>query len=386
MGEIEGLEGGVFPKLSFADLEMLRAGEATGKAPPIEAHFFGMEISHIDIIRPVRDADGVMVGQVLGSFGGEFAQRVLDKISTPFGYVEVRQPNNGKNSEVMLGKRGDVEMKNSEQGYTVPVLGTRWELTFWPPVAEQRAATWKRAAIWVVFAIAVLLLMVIAYLLYRSLSRAYQADMQTIVDMARDIQARKAVHLGYHMNIRDAQGTLELLQAMTHVDGMTHSRPSAHNSKPNSNEPGPVRVAQSDKKVSGILPQQSAYEPERVSSVTLAASIFRAYDIRGVVGKTLTEEVVYNIGRAIGSEAFARGQQTIIVGRDGRLSGPKFSEALSKGLCDAGRDVIDIGQVPTPVLYFATHYLNTGSGVMVTGSHNPADYNGLKMVLKGEID
>jgi phosphomannomutase/phosphoglucomutase len=114
------------------------------------------------------------------------------------------------------------------------------------------------------------------------------------------------------------------------------------------------------------------------------ASIFRAYDIRGVVGNTLTEEIVYNIGCAIGSEAHTRGQQTIIIGRDGRLSGPTFSEALSNGLRAAGRDVIDIGQVPTPVLYFATHYLNTGSGVMVTGSHNPADYNGLKMVLKGE--
>jgi phosphomannomutase / phosphoglucomutase len=114
------------------------------------------------------------------------------------------------------------------------------------------------------------------------------------------------------------------------------------------------------------------------------ASIFRAYDIRGIVGNTLTEEVVYNIGCAIGSEAYARDQQTIIIGRDGRLSGPVFSQALSNGLRAAGRDVVDIGQVPTPVLYFATHQLNAGSGVMVTGSHNPADYNGLKMVLRGE--
>jgi phosphomannomutase / phosphoglucomutase len=118
--------------------------------------------------------------------------------------------------------------------------------------------------------------------------------------------------------------------------------------------------------------------------VKVPASIFRAYDIRGVVGRTLTEEIVYNIGLAVGSEAFARGQQTIIVGRDGRLSGKKFSEALSNGLCATGRDVIDIGQVPTPLVYFATEYLNTGSGVMVTGSHNPSEYNGLKMVLKSE--
>jgi len=118
--------------------------------------------------------------------------------------------------------------------------------------------------------------------------------------------------------------------------------------------------------------------------VKVPQSIFRAYDIRGVVGQTLTEEIVYNIGRALGSEALAREQQTVIIGRDGRLSGPTFSVALSNGLCASGCDVIDIGQVPTPVLYFAAHHLNTGSGVMVTGSHNPADYNGLKMVLRGE--
>ena len=118
--------------------------------------------------------------------------------------------------------------------------------------------------------------------------------------------------------------------------------------------------------------------------MNVPASIFRAYDIRGVVGDTLTEEIVYHIGLAIGSEALARGQRTLVVGRDGRLSGPAFSEALSKGFCAAGCDVVDIGQVPTPVLYFATYHLNTGSGVMVTGSHNPANYNGLKMVLKGE--
>lgn len=116
----------------------------------------------------------------------------------------------------------------------------------------------------------------------------------------------------------------------------------------------------------------------------VSASIFKAYDIRGVVGETLTEEVVYNIGRAIGSEAAARQQKTVAVARDGRLSGAAFVAALTRGLRDSGRDVIDVGMVPTPLLYFATHHLGIGSGVMVTGSHNPANYNGFKMVLAEE--
>ena len=113
-------------------------------------------------------------------------------------------------------------------------------------------------------------------------------------------------------------------------------------------------------------------------------SIFRAYDIRGVVGKTLTKGVARLIGRAIGSEARARGLQEIAVARDGRLSGPELAGALIEGLRSTGCDVIDIGAAPTPVLYFATFQLNTGSGVMVTGSHNPPDYNGFKIVLGGE--
>ena len=112
--------------------------------------------------------------------------------------------------------------------------------------------------------------------------------------------------------------------------------------------------------------------------------IFKAYDIRGVVDRTLTEEAVRQIGRAIGSEALDRGRRTLVIGRDGRLSGPRLAAALSEGLQAAGCDVIDIGMVPTPVLYFATYHLDTHSGVMVTGSHNPPEYNGLKMVIGGE--
>ncbi|MCW9057432.1 MAG: phosphomannomutase/phosphoglucomutase [Gammaproteobacteria bacterium] len=121
-----------------------------------------------------------------------------------------------------------------------------------------------------------------------------------------------------------------------------------------------------------------------VDDVSVDPAIFRAYDIRGIVGQSLTPEAVYEIGRAIGSEAFERGQQTVAVARDGRLSGPELTDALIRGLVATGRDVKDLGMVPTPVLYFAAHYLDTLSGVMVTGSHNPPDYNGFKIVLAGE--
>lgn len=115
-----------------------------------------------------------------------------------------------------------------------------------------------------------------------------------------------------------------------------------------------------------------------------AKEIFKAYDIRGIVGNTLTAESVEVIGRAIGSEAIARQSSAVCIGRDGRLSGPELAGALARGLQKSGVDVIDVGRVTTPMLYFAAHHFGTGSGVMVTGSHNPPDYNGLKMMLAGE--
>ncbi len=113
-------------------------------------------------------------------------------------------------------------------------------------------------------------------------------------------------------------------------------------------------------------------------------SIFRAYDIRGIVGETLTPAVARALGRAIGSEARERGLKEIVIGRDGRLSGPDMAGSLIEGLRSTGMDVIDLGAVPTPLVYFGCYHLNTGSGVSVTGSHNPPDYNGFKIVLGGE--
>ncbi len=109
--------------------------------------------------------------------------------------------------------------------------------------------------------------------------------------------------------------------------------------------------------------------------------IFKAYDIRGIVGKSLTADIVEQIGRAIGTETLAAGDRAVVVGRDGRLSGPTIAGALMDGICATGCDAVDIGMVPTPLTYFATQALDIGSAVSVTGSHNPPDYNGLKVMI-----
>jgi phosphomannomutase/phosphoglucomutase len=115
----------------------------------------------------------------------------------------------------------------------------------------------------------------------------------------------------------------------------------------------------------------------------LPREIFKAYDIRGIVGAQLTVPVVEAIGRGLGTLAGEAGSSAIAVGRDGRLSGPEMLDALSRGIAAAGVGVVDIGMVTTPMAYFAGYHLKTGSAVAVTGSHNPPDYNGLKMVIGG---
>ncbi len=122
---------------------------------------------------------------------------------------------------------------------------------------------------------------------------------------------------------------------------------------------------------------------ETIESIHIDASIFRAYDIRGVVATSLTEDTVYLIGQALGSLIREHGEHQVAIARDGRASSPALSHALCRGLLATGCDVIDLGMVPTPLLYYATRILAQHSGVMLTGSHNPADYNGLKMVVGG---
>ena len=114
----------------------------------------------------------------------------------------------------------------------------------------------------------------------------------------------------------------------------------------------------------------------------IPSSIFRAYDIRGVVEEQLTFDSVELISKAIGSEALANGIESLLVGFDGRLSSPLLSKALIKGIRSTGCNVINLGLIPTPLLYFATHTTDCSSGVMLTASHNPANYNGLKIVFK----
>jgi phosphomannomutase/phosphoglucomutase len=120
---------------------------------------------------------------------------------------------------------------------------------------------------------------------------------------------------------------------------------------------------------------------QQAAEANVPAHIFRAYDIRGKAHTEISTTLAHQIGLAIGSEARTRGEQSIVVGRDARLSSADLQKALVAGLQESGCDVVDVGQVPSPVLYYAAKNMGTGSGVMVTASHNPAPDNGFKVML-----
>lgn len=132
------------------------------------------------------------------------------------------------------------------------------------------------------------------------------------------------------------------------------------------------------------IKQRHSDKPSEMSPVALTAEIFRAYDIRGVIGETLDAGVAVQVGRVLGTLALEKNAGPVVVARDGRLSGPALVEGMIEGITASGCDVLDIGAVPTGVLYFAAHELAAGSGIMITGSHNPPEYNGFKIMVAGD--
>jgi len=322
------------PPLSYAGLDLLRRSETAGQAPPFEVHLKGDENENIAVARRLEDDDGTLFGHLLVAIKLNVLASAIAQAQVPVGYVELQQTlATGK--PLVLGKRGDATMRGPQPTVAVPVAGTAWTAVYWAEATETASAEDTGGGLPVVPIAAGLAILLVGaggvVVLRRRAALAAAANAAAVA--SRDAAMKAA----------------EVAKAAS---------------------PPPKIVAPP--------------EPEAEPGIELPESIFRAYDIRGVVGETLSDEVVTAIGRAIGSEAERLGQKSIVVGRDGRNSSGDLSVALVKGLKAAGREVIDIGRVPTPLVYFATHYLGTGSGVMVTGSHNPPEYNGLKIMLDGE--
>ena len=405
----------VSPPLGFACVDLVRQAETSDRPPPAEVHVFGTPEQHVDLVHPILNPSGRrIVGHLLVSLPVSAVQARVRALPVAGGTVELRQLAGGR--ALTLARAGEAEPAEEAEAVVVPVTGTRWRLRYLPAPALGGAGAWL--GYWVALGAGGLLVLAGVVLVLRRVRAALDADQAAVVDLVRDLargrvpevppRARLAECAGVVTvvadTVREAAATLaasrqqaravqvpgqaeqggtlsgEALEAALDFDLLEGAGPA-----PGEAERFP---ALEEEEAAAGVPQETGAAPEAAPapqppSFAVPAHVFRAYDVRGVVGTELTPELVHHLGRAIGSEAYELGEQTVVVARDGRLSSPELARQLIEGLRESGRDVIDIGAVPTPVLYFATHYLDADSGVMVTGSHNPPEYNGFKIVLQG---
>jgi phosphomannomutase/phosphoglucomutase len=381
------------PPVGYAALAQMREAESSQQPPPAEVHLYNTPQQHINIVRRVADpAGGATVGHLMLSLSGDTLDGLLDDVQYLNGYVELQQ-DGGKGAPVPVARAGDAAHRGGEPDAVQSIDGSRWRAAFWS--GQSSTAFPGMIGLWVTGGAAVLIALMVIYtlLLFRRLAGGVRQDQVSLVSLIKDARNNQ-LQREYPAGLAEMQETIDFMTRLA-VTGRMEERPAVAEREQDqeyTSETGDGTAAEDE-----LAPDYEALRADRViveespleitdddGQVVPDPSIFRAYDIRGVVNQTLTPGVVRQIGRAIGSEAIQRGRNTVVVGRDGRLSGPDLVEALVEGLVATGCDVKDIGVVPTPVLYFATHYLDTQTGVVVTGSHNPPDYNGLKIVIDGE--
>jgi len=379
------------PPLSYAALAQLREAERSESAPPAEVQLLNTPQQHINIVhRVVNPTGGDVVGLVMLSLSSEVIQKIR-AVSTE-GYLELQQLG-ARGAPVAVGYQGDRKYKQGKPDAVHAVPGSRWQIAYWP--ARHSAAYLGKISlvVFVMFLVAAVVMAAVTLVLFGRLMAALRQDQVSLVTLMKDFRDAQ-VRREYPHGLDEMQETMEFMAGLAGGYALKGDTPAPAEREQDveysatQEEIEPVATNFDALQVDKMIVEEDPLEFEQAAAVEedveVDASIFRAYDVRGVVGRTLTEGVVKLIGRAIGSEALQRGRQTVIVGRDGRLSGPDLSSALIAGLMETGCKVKDIGCVPTPVLYFATHYLDTHTGVIVTGSHNPPDYNGLKIMIDGE--
>ena len=376
------------PPLSYASISLLNRSREEAKDLPMEAHLAGTPDEHLVILKritaPAADGHAALIGFLHLALNVDLLREVVTQHPLKRAYLEVRQVPG--NIIAASGNKPAAEVARSAS----PVADSRFVVAVASAGAGPSLPVAARERGMLVPVIAVLLACAGAIVVLLARRRGGRAASLASTDAVIFTGAIKAILEGAHPGLEQLlpgvlpRGTgaavtaaVPSARADSDADDITMIKRTVRDDDPT--EPGSTSTA-----LDIDLDFNLDAEMDALTSDASATSIFRAYDIRGVVGETLTEDSVFAIGRALGAEAEARGQKTVVVARDGRHSSAALMQALANGLLQSGRDVLDIGLAPTPVLYFATHFLDAHSGVMITGSHNPAQYNGLKIVLDGQ--
>lgn len=378
------------PPLGFAGLDMIRRTEQ-GQSLPLEAHQADGQ-PYLHAVAAVRDAGGDLVGTLSVSQSMDYLEQELAGIDGSQGNVLVRQQFQNGPQQTLL----TYGAKNSNDVITLRSDNPNWTLTFQPSDELTQSTVFSASSLWAAFGLILVAGLATIGFATQRLQSALRHDGNLFARHVQRLMAGQSSEpQAYSLAIFNtvAKGLNRMRMGKSPVRGSGVPSPGAAPSRPMPTaapavpeaedvDDFDVTMMEGDSDILG-MDEPTAVPPTPSYAPAVSPDIFRAYDIRGILGETLDAGVARQVGLAVGSEAYDRGDQTVIVGRDGRLSSPELAKALIAGLTESGRDVIDIGVVPTPLAYYATHTLGATSCVMVTGSHNPGNYNGFKIVLGG---
>lgn len=397
-GDIGRQSGHAF-ELSFVNIDLARKAESGRQIFPDA--FPRDDQWYVQFAAPVRDPDNHAVqGTLLIVFKAAIMSPALALPGGASGKVALLQTVSGQSQTVLASGSG------SGAAATRPLSASNWSLQYQAGAAGEGLI--NPALALAIVLLPMLVAIIVVWLLMTGAQKSLRKDIAVLIQWAHkafsgersrlpalkwDMVASVGEVLQRLAQVTDkrvarAEGTVRPKNSAA-ARGSSASATSHEEPLFEETDSLDIDMLDGDDDVLGLGDSDSddggmAVDELPVQTVSVPSSIFRAYDIRGIVGETLDRDIVHAIGQAIGSEALDRSQADLCVGYDGRHSSPDLADALSQGILSTGCNVINIGAVPTPVLYFATHHLETGSGVMVTGSHNPANYNGLKMMLAEE--
>jgi len=393
-----GPGGNAGNRLSYAGLDMVRSVADSGRIALLEAHRVHMKDEHLAIAAPIMRPAG---DGVLGVVHVKLPLSMLPWIGQRWGddarFAFQQQVGDDL---VEIDDKGEA-LPNRVPDVSEPVSGTRIQVRAW----VDPGGLFSRGRLpWVVgiYGVALLALGLIFWVVQRALKRALRTDLNALVATIDDAVQKRPPRVVRH-RLAELQGVQDQVRRQLRE---LQSRPPAPRSAPAPDLAALAGAAEAaaeegrdldlefdtDLDLSAPLdlagdappddePPASPARP--VQSSLPDDAIFRAYDIRGLVGSQLDADIMRMLGQALASEALARGSDVVIVGRDQRPSGSSLCGGLVEGLLCGGIDVIDLGLVPTPLVYYACSLRPRASGAVVTASHNPAEYNGLKVVLAG---
>ncbi|MFV1983571.1 MAG: phosphomannomutase/phosphoglucomutase [Thiohalomonadales bacterium] len=391
----------VEPNITYACLDLVHKAEKKQAYSLFELHGTKSVQAHIGFVYPVIDSlSKKVIGTIRITLKTELLQRWLNEI-TDNSYIELVQ-DAGSNELIKIAETKNESLRIGVPTSEVKIEGTRWYLHVW--LANEKTPSILNMFTFIVIVFSIFIAGITIFLITQSLSRTIKIDLDTFMQLVAAVAKGNKNH-DYKLHLKEFKEAALNVNNLASDSSMVRERDgNSENIDTNSmlsvddlttdplfiNEDSiSVEELDSDSdivKASGInkAPADFSVPMPDDATTTLPKEIFKAYDIRGVVGTTLTTEIIELIGRAIGTQALSVGKKKIAFARDGRLSGPELGSALVKGLRSTGMNVIDIGMVPTPLLYFVASTATDGTGVMLTGSHNPPNYNGIKMMIAGD--